>query len=190
MLGFALGNGWWRGRLGWAGGRAYYGDELGMENVPVPPEREQDPFGKNMPGVGQGRDPERTPMRWDTSENAGFTTGEPWLPLGDDTPLSVQVADPTSMLSLHRALLALRRTEPALAVGAIRGVAANGAVLSFERVHQGRRLAVLANMGSDGVAVRLPSAELLLSSALDREGDHPEGPLTLRPDEAVIARLR
>ena len=53
----------------------YYGDELGMENVPIPPEREQDPFGKNMPGVGQGRDPERTPMRWDTSENAGFTHG-------------------------------------------------------------------------------------------------------------------
>src|SRR5205823_10111288 len=62
----------------------YYGDELGMENVPVPPEKEQDPFGKNMPSVGQGRDPERTPMRWDTSENAGFSTAEPWLPLGDD----------------------------------------------------------------------------------------------------------
>ena len=64
----------------------YYGDELGMQNVPIPPEKERDPFGKNMPGTGQGRDPERTPMRWDTSRNAGFTIGEPWLPLGDDWP--------------------------------------------------------------------------------------------------------
>ena len=54
--------------------------------MPIPPERVQDPFGKNMPGVGQGRDPERTPMHWDAAENAGFTTGEPWLPLGDDWP--------------------------------------------------------------------------------------------------------
>src|SRR3954462_9027466 len=62
----------------------YYGDEIGMQDVPIAPSQVQDPFEKNVPGKGLGRDPERTPMRWDASENAGFTTGEPWLPLGDD----------------------------------------------------------------------------------------------------------
>ena len=62
----------------------YNGDELGLENVPIPPERARDPFGLNMPGTDQGRDPVRTPMPWDRTAHCGFTTGEPWLPLGAD----------------------------------------------------------------------------------------------------------
>src|SRR5690606_11977646 len=62
----------------------YYGDELGMRDVPIAPEQVQDPFEKNVPGMGMGRDPCRTPMQWDTSPNAGFTTGRPWLPLAAD----------------------------------------------------------------------------------------------------------
>src|SRR5262249_13091708 len=62
----------------------YYGDELGMPDVPIPSERVQDPFEKNVPGRGLGRDPERTPMPWRSGPGAGFTTGDPWLPLGDD----------------------------------------------------------------------------------------------------------
>ncbi len=98
----------------------YYGDELGLENVPIPPERERDPFGLRQPGTGQGRDPVRTPMPWDTSANCGFTTGEPWLPLGADhaaRSVEVQKQAPGSMLALTRALLELRRREPALALG-------------------------------------------------------------------------
>src|SRR5690349_22151776 len=66
----------------------YYGDEIGMENVTIPPDRVQDPFEKNVPGLGLGRDPERTPMRWSAEPGAGFTTGAPWLPLGDDLATS------------------------------------------------------------------------------------------------------
>ena len=62
----------------------YYGDEIGMQDVPIPPERVQDPFEKNVPGIGLGRDPERTPMQWNAAPNAGFTDGTPWLPLADD----------------------------------------------------------------------------------------------------------
>src|SRR6201996_4924642 len=57
----------------------YYGDELGMSNVAIPPDRIQDPFEKNVPGLGLGRDPCRTPMQWDDSPNAGFSSVEPWL---------------------------------------------------------------------------------------------------------------
>jgi len=60
----------------------YQGDELGVERVEIAPDKVQDIFEKRVGGYGLNRDPERTPMRWDASEKAGFTTGEPWLPLG------------------------------------------------------------------------------------------------------------
>ena len=59
----------------------YYGDEIGMEDVPVPEEQAQDPARFR----GENRDPERTPMQWTAAAGAGFTNGEPWLPLGDPT---------------------------------------------------------------------------------------------------------
>src|ERR671932_343004 len=59
----------------------YYGDEIGLGRVEIPPERVQDPWEKNEPGLGFGRDPARTPMQWERGPNAGFTAGEPWLPL-------------------------------------------------------------------------------------------------------------
>jgi alpha-glucosidase len=55
----------------------YNGDEIGMHDVPIPPDRVQDPFERNVPGIGAGRDPERTPMQWDAGRNAGFSTGDP-----------------------------------------------------------------------------------------------------------------
>ena len=55
-----------------------------MKDVPIAPEQVQDPAEKNEPGLGLGRDPERTPMPWDASLHADFTSGEPWLPLGAD----------------------------------------------------------------------------------------------------------
>jgi alpha-glucosidase len=84
----------------------YYGDELGMEDVPVPPELVQDPWGKNVPGLGLGRDPERAPMPWDGSSNAGFTRKgvRPWLPLPPDAAsrnVAAQAASPDSMLPSH-----------------------------------------------------------------------------------------
>src|SRR5262249_37985030 len=53
----------------------YYGDEIGMRDVAIPPEQVQDPWEKNVPGLGLGRDPERTPVQWDITANAGFTNG-------------------------------------------------------------------------------------------------------------------
>ena len=95
----------------------YYGDELGMADASIPADRVRDPWELNMPGTGEGRDPVRTPMRWDGTAHGGFCPErvEPWLPMGDGVA-SVNVAaqgdDPNSMLGLHRALLALRRARP------------------------------------------------------------------------------
>src|SRR5450432_1925937 len=98
----------------------YYGDEIGMHNVNIPAEQIQDPFGKSVPRLG--RDPERTPMQWDSSPNAGFASAHsnPWLPLADDYQqinVEGQRDDPSSMLSLTRKLLALRKRIRALNAG-------------------------------------------------------------------------
>jgi alpha-glucosidase len=61
----------------------YAGDETGTPNAEIPPERVRDPFERLPPGYGLNRDPERSPMRWDTGKDAGFTIEEPWLPIGD-----------------------------------------------------------------------------------------------------------
>ena len=62
----------------------FAGDELGMEQICIPPDRIQDPFEKLVGGYGLNRDPQRAPMRWDHTPTAGFTSGEPWLPLGEN----------------------------------------------------------------------------------------------------------
>jgi alpha-glucosidase len=80
----------------------YQGDEIGLEDVPVPSERRRDPV---------GRDPARTPMPWSGAAGAGFTQGEPWLPLGDHRARNVadQRRDPNSVLRLTRDLIRLRK---------------------------------------------------------------------------------
>ena len=98
----------------------YYGDEIGMHDVTIPIDRVRDPFEKNVPGLGLGRDPVRTPMQWSGGTSADFTTGEPWLPIAadyQDFNVSAERDDPTSMLALYRSLIELRRSEPALSVG-------------------------------------------------------------------------
>lgn len=100
----------------------YYGDELGMKDVPLPPERVLDPFEKMSPGLGLGRDPERSPMQWDATENAGFCPAgvKPWLPVADDyevVNVAAQKEDPRSNLTLTRELLELRHKTPVLSGG-------------------------------------------------------------------------
>src|SRR6202011_5626700 len=56
----------------------YQGEEIGMADVPIPRERLRDCWELNVPGLGLGRDPERTPMQWDASPHAGFSPSEPW----------------------------------------------------------------------------------------------------------------
>jgi len=96
----------------------YHGDELGLPNVPIPPDRMQDPWERIQPGAG--RDPARAPMVWDTTPRAGFSDGEPWLPLPpgiERLSVAAQRADPTSTLQFYRRLLATRRASPALRWG-------------------------------------------------------------------------
>jgi alpha-glucosidase len=166
----------------------YYGDELGMVDVPIPPDRVTDPAEKNQPGIGIGRDPERTPMPWDASPGGGFTTGEPWLPLGDHAQVNVaaEAAQPDSILRLYRRLLELRHAHPALTRGALVDVRAHEDVLMYERREAGRRLTVVLNFGHDARVVPIRAARIVLSTFLDRTGEAAGGVLVLRAAEGVI----
>jgi alpha-glucosidase len=171
----------------------YYGDELSMHDVDIPQELVQDPQGKNIPGFS--RDPERTPMQWDSGPNAGFTSGAPWLPLADDYPAATVAAqrdDPRSMLALHRKLIDLRRAEPALHVGAFAPVAATGDLLAYIRERSGRHFLVALNLGGQAATLgagTLGGGRIALSTHLDRAGERVSGDLALRGDEGVIVEL-
>jgi alpha-glucosidase len=167
----------------------YYGDEIGMQDAVIPPELVQDPFEKRVPGIGVGRDPARTPMQWDTSANAGFTRGRPWLPVCEDrrTNVAVEADDPRSMLALYRHLIELRRQRPELSAGDWRPVAADGDVLAYVRTHAGFRLLVALNLGTRLHRLPLPRpTRVLLSTHLDRAHDAVSGHLELRGNEGII----
>jgi alpha-glucosidase len=175
----------------------YYGDELGLEDVAIPPDRVQDPWERNEPDLGLGRDPVRTPMPWDGSEHAGFTTGTPWLPLNPDCAtrnVAALATDPSSILTLHRRLIALRRRQAALHSGRYLPLVAAEDVLAFERRHGEARLLVALNLGHRPRQVALPAdaagARLLLSTGLDREGEAVGAELDLRAAEGVVIELR
>lgn len=170
----------------------YYGDEIGLGHVPIPADRARDPWEHNEPG--HGRDPERTPMQWDDSPQAGFSTAEPWLPLAADWAacnVESQRSDPGSMLTLHRRLLALRRDHAALAVGGYREVPLGIAeVFAYERFADGDVLRVLLNFGAASQDLPLPEGAwtVLLSTRPGRAGEPVGLTLALEPAEGVILR--
>ena len=171
----------------------YYGDEIGLARVEIPPERVQDPWEKNEPGLGFNRDPERTPMQWDASPHAGFSTAEPWLPLAPDYATNNVEAlsrDPRSILTLYRQLVALRRSTPALAIGAYRPIETEGAVFGFVRAYGNDQTCVLLNLSGEQSAAKLVSAcdgmRVKLSTYLDRTGEQVGSNVALRPHEGLV----
>jgi alpha-glucosidase len=171
----------------------YYGDEIGLARVDIPPERMQDPWEKNEPGLGVSRDPSRTPQQWDASENAGFTSGTPWLPLDNNYPaqnVAQLRTDRQSILWLYRRLIDIRRQRRALSIGDARVISADHDVLIYERTCVGERIVVALNFGHDERPLSLPesaAATLLLSTVLDREGTIVNA--TLRGNEGAIFLL-
>lgn len=174
----------------------YYGDELGMPDVEIPSELIQDPEEHTIPGLNLGRDPERTPMQWDASSNAGFSTGTPWLPVSADYQtrnVAAQKLDPTSMLTLQHRLIGLRRAERALSVGSYAPVRSRGTVLAYIREYDGTRMLIALNLGEDPQKIELrkgyASGRILISTKLDRETEAVRDRISLRGDEGVVVKL-
>ncbi|MGH3089639.1 MAG: alpha-amylase family glycosyl hydrolase [Rubrobacteraceae bacterium] len=169
----------------------YYGDEIGMTDGDIPPELERDPVAKTVPGFG--RDPERTPMQWNASENAGFSDGEPWLPVAEnhrEINVEAQQKDPYSMLTLHSKLIALRRSEDALSVGSYSLFEVRNDLLAYVREHDGHRFLVALNFGDEGSSFETTvRGRIVLSTHLDREGEEIEDGVSLRPNEGLIVKV-
>ena len=170
----------------------YYGDEIGLENVPIAPDRVQDPFEKNVPGLGLGRDGVRTPMQWDATANAGFTAVLPWLPVSDDYEtknVGSQRDDPASIYNLYRRLIATRRQRSSLSIGYYQPIAAGGDLLLFVRQHEDERTLVALNFGSEPLAASFAQplqGQILMSTFTDRVSEAVSGEISLRPHEGVM----
>jgi alpha-glucosidase len=170
----------------------YYGDELGIGRVEVPPDRVRDPWALREPGVNVGRDPSRTPMQWDATAFAGFSAHEPWLPLTPDCKtrnVAAMSADETSILRLVQSLLYYRREHKALSQGEFRLLPQDGNVLAYERRHGDDRIVVVLNFGGGpqvwpvGTGGKMRAA---LSTHGGRGGEPIGSAVSLRPDEGVI----
>jgi alpha-glucosidase len=153
----------------------YQGDELGLEDVDVPPEARQDPI--HRLGAGTGRDGCRVPIPWARggAPGFGFTTGAPWLPTPagwGEQSVEAQDRDPRSTLALYRRLLALRRGQGALRSDTMAWREAPDGCLAFRRGPDGATVVdVVVNMGDDPVEVAA-TGRLLAASDESVAADH------------------
>ncbi|GIE93098.1 glycoside hydrolase family 13 protein [Paractinoplanes rishiriensis] len=191
----------------------YQGEELGMTNYPF---RSIDEF-RDIEALGQfsqateregrtpdevltvlrarGRDNARTPMQWDDSPHAGFTTGTPWLAANPNYSVinaAADRADPDSVFHYYRKLIDLRHTEPAVVNGDFTMLLPNDERLyAYTRRLADTELLVIGNFSAETVRAGIPgaaswsSAEVLLSNA-----STPPADLTMGPWQAVVYRRR
>ena len=184
----------------------YQGEELGMTNVRLPIEEYRDVeiqnFYRKRLGEGypqeaimnsiyaKGRDNARTPMQWDSSSNAGFTGGTPWLTVNPNyTAINAQaeLADPDSVFHYYRKLIALRKQYPVFVEGDFTLLEAeHPRLFVYRRAWQGETLLVVCNFSGEDTLWQLPeewkNAELLLSN-------YPQHSGTLLPWETKILYL-
>lgn len=171
----------------------YYGEEIGLQSGRIPRRQIVDPVGRRYWPLYPGRDIARTPMPWHGGPGAGFTTGQPWLPLNKDyarTNVAAQTGDPQSLLSLYRRLIWLRKREPVLQAGAYQQLPGPRDCLVYRRELAGEEIVVALNFGSRRRRVDLPAGggRVLLATG-GREGSITGGDMVLGPEEGVIIKL-
>lgn len=179
-----------------------YGEELGMTNVEIPPEKQQDPFGIRVPGLG--RDPFRSPMQWTPEKNAGFSDADEdklWLPVSPDykeVNVETQLNDPYSSLALYRKLIAYRKTSPALLTGKYMPLdqVPDDCYVYLRQVQEDcshvKRVLVALNLSGEERFLNLKeygSGNIVISTFLDNSGVVYLDSLKLRGNEGVIIEL-
>lgn len=171
----------------------YYGDELGMVDGIIRPEEIQDPVEKRKPGLNQGRDPERTPMQWDSGQpHAGFSTAKPWLPVADGAGyrnVASELDDPNSFLTVYRCLLGLRARFDIFRSGDYETFGeADENVYMFSRRLGEQHMFVALNFSDQPARALLPHGGTVLCGSYhdDLPNVSEDGVLSLRPFEGVI----
>lgn len=176
----------------------YYGEELGMQDVPIPFDEVQDPQGLNMPDKNLSRDPCRTPMQWKSSEGAGFTNAKPWLRLSATykrVNVESQKDDPYSQLSLYRRLIQLRQNEPSLMYGSYQPVYSDNQALAYLRQAPGEKaFLIVLNLSHRpcylNIQHRKINGTVLLSTSCELEGTRVTERMQLSGDEGIIVELQ
>ncbi len=176
----------------------YYGEEIGMKETRVSREKLRDPLGKKWYPFYPGRDGSRTPMQWENKPGAGFTAGEPWLPIGEELEkrnVAAQEKDPDSLLHFYRQLIRLRKDLPALQTGSYRsleeGVPFN--CFLYLRELEGERILVALNFSDHPKSIHLTQEEktcrILLSTNPRRREKTVGKVLELEPLEGCLIEL-
>ena len=159
------------------------GTKSACNKLLLPQKRCGIPSKKNVPGIGIGRDGCRTPMQWNSSEFAGFSAVEPWLPLANnfrEENVATSRDDKYSLFRLYRRLINLRRSHIALTV-------------LFFREWRDDRLLIALNMGCQPSAISFAGQRLsgfvLLSTFADREGEAVADTVDLRGNEGLVVTI-
>ena len=165
----------------------YQGEELGLPEAEVAYADLKDPYGIRFWPEFKGRDGARTPMVWTASNrNAGFSEGEPWLPVAREHlafAVEVQEPDPDALLHYYRRAIASRRTHRALAKGAQSRLRAQGDLLSFTRALDEETIFCAFNLGGAPARVALPQGRWRLLDG--RDDSSPEA--IVEQGEAFVA---
>jgi alpha-glucosidase len=172
----------------------YYGDEIGLVQAPIPPDRIHDPLARNVPGLNLGRDGARTPMQWSAKSNAGFSSSEPWLPLTADWParnVEILSRDSRSIYGLYRRLIETRRHSEALKRGSYHPIAAKGDMLIYVRVFDTDRILIMLNLGATPVVSTSNAFKgiVLVSTSGKHEGDFVDQNAQLDANEGLVIKL-
>jgi alpha-glucosidase len=171
----------------------YYGEEIGMRDVDIPPDESRDPPATRVAPdfAWWDRSRARTPMPWAAGPGAGFTTGRPWLRFGNDVAtrnVAVQAADPGSILSLYRRILALRAATSTLQTGDLQLLPVAGDVLAYVRRSTEEPILVVANLGRDATTWRLEADPAIAAwDVLLSTHDRPAGERLLRGASLELA---
>lgn len=176
----------------------YYGQEIGMRDVEIPPEAIKDPFELRVPGRGLGRDGERTPMQWNGTHLGGFsdTAESSWLPLAEDYKemnVEAQLIDKASSLSLYKHLLELRKTHETLRNGEYEHVYTDDQVMVFRRHDADSRFLTIANFSEEPASVDAAVSEgqgVIVASAQDvsRNGETVDGFVSVGPLDCLVIK--
>ena len=172
----------------------YYGEEIFMTDVYVPPARRND--------IYQDRDKERTPMQWDTSANAGFTSKNvtPWLPVATNYTIynvEVESSNSSSMLSLYKRVVKLVTTQDAFRFAEYEEVMSNSDLFAYHRFHNGTRneYVVVVNFSQKNTTASLDSIKdqfqdsvvELSSAGTNRDGTNVDlNKILMGPGEALV----
>lgn len=173
----------------------YYGEEIGMQEIRLPRRMLLDPVGKKWYPFHRGRDGCRTPMQWDAGPAAGFTAGEPWLPVGSKAAqrnVAYQEKEPSSLLNFYKKMIRLRKELPALLRGSYRSVVEGvpGECYLYLRELEEQKLLLALNFSAHRQELNLPPglrpARLLISTDPCRLTGALDDPPVLSPLEGCV----